>query len=366
MANAHGDPTLTPALSLGGRGSSKPVLFEAYPRLAERAAWVALGQWPTPIQEAKQFASKHGLKAFYVKREDLCHPQMAGNKVRGLEFLLGEARRRGARTIVTISSEGSHHICRTAWHARQLGIDTVAVVVPQPAAPYVEENLRVGASVGTRYIRASYLTVIPKVVGQMLSPRNRREGRWPYYVPPGGTSPLSCLGHVSAALELKKQIDAGEMPEPDFLYVALGSLGTAAGLAVGCRLAGLRTRLVGVVVSYRWYCTRGRWARLARHTHRLMRRMEESAPSIDLRASELSVVKTALGAGYALATPEATALAQEFHDLEGVALDQTYTAKTLHGAVQFIERGGWEDRVHLFWQTYQGETPKSQNAETPK
>lgn len=346
---------------------STPALFEIYPRLAERVPWVGLGQWPTPLFEAKKFATQHGLKALYVKREDLSHPVMAGNKVRGLEFLLGEARRRGVRRIVTFSSEGSHHICRTAWHARQLGIDTTAVTVPQPDAPYVRENLRVGASVGTKYLRASYLTVVPKVIGKLLS---RRDGRRPYYVPPGGTSPLACLGHVNAAFELKKQIDAGEMPEPEFLYVALGSLGTAAGLAVGCQLAGLRTRLVGVVTSYQWYCTRGRWARMARRVHRLMRRMDSSVPSIDLRASELRIVRSALGRGYAHPTDEATALAQEFHDLEGIALDQTYTSKTLHGAMQFIERGSWENHVHLFWHTYQGwsaeETPINQNAKKSK
>jgi D-cysteine desulfhydrase len=326
-------------------------LFDAFPRLRERVPWIALGQWPTPIMEAKRFGPKHGLKSFHVKREDLSHGQLAGNKVRGLEFLLGEAARRGARTIVTFSSEGSHHICRTSWHARQLGMDTIAVVVPQPDAPYVRENLRIGESVGTRYVRASYVSVFPKTIAQVLS---RREGRRPYFIPPGGTSPLACLGHVGAALELKKQIDAGELPEPDYLYVALGSLGTAAGLAVGLQFACLRTKLVGVVVSYRWYCTRGRWARLARRTHRRMRRMDSSVPPIELRASELTVVRTALGPGYGQPVPEAMALAEEFRDLEGVALDQTYTAKALLGAMQFIETNALHKKAHLFWQTYQG------------
>ncbi len=318
--------------------------------MAERAPWISLGQWPTPIQEARSFADRHGLKAFYVKREDLSHPKMAGNKVRGLEFLLGEAVRRGVRRIVTFSSDGSHHICRTAWHARQLGIETTAVTVPQPDAPYVKENQRIGVSVGTRYVRASYLTVIPKVIGHLLS--RDASGR-PYYVPPGGTSPLACLGHVSATMELKKQIDAGEMPEPDFLFVALGSLGTAAGLAVGCKLAGLRTRLVGIVTSYRWYCTRGRWARMARRVNRLMRRMDKNVPMVEIRPADLTVVGTALGQGYAHPTEKATALAREFRDLEGVALDQTYTSKTMDGTMQFIEANDARDRVHLFWHTYQ-------------
>lgn len=322
-------------------------LFEIFPQLAKRAPWTAIGRWPTPILEARDFAARHGLKALYVKREDLSHPVMAGNKVRGLEFLLAEAVRRQARRIVTFGAEGSHHLCRTAWHARQLGIDTTAVTVPQPDAPYVKENQRIGSSVAAKYIRASYWTVLPKVIAQYWV------GGQTYFVPPGGTSPLACLGQVNAAFELRKQIDAGELPRPDFLYVALGSLGTAAGLALGLRLAGLRTRLVGVVTSYRWYCTRGRWARMARRVNRLMRRMDPSVPAVEIRAADLTVVGTALGKGYAHPTNEATARMREFRDLTGIALDQTYTGKTMDGTMQFIEANNARDRVHLFWHTYQ-------------
>jgi D-cysteine desulfhydrase len=332
-------------------------LFQAYPRLAEAVPWLPIGNWPTPVTPARHFGAAKGLGAFYLKREDLAHSVCGGNKVRGLEFLLADARRRGAGTILTLGAAGSHHVSRTAWHARQLGMDTVGIVVRQPNAQYLRDNLLRGLEAGVKYVPANYATLAPKLALQFLRPSYWHHRRPPYCLAGGGTSPLSCLGHVNAALELRQQIEAGLLPEPDYLYVALGSLGTAAGLTVGCKLAGLRTRIVGVVVSYRWYCTPGRWARLARRTHRLMRRHDPDLPEMDLAKSELKVVATALGRGYAKFTEDSVRLAQEMKATEGIEFDGTYTAKTLDGALQFIHRHQLHDRVHLFWHTYQPAKP---------
>lgn len=331
-------------------GASILPLFDQYPTLAERLPWMPLGDWPTPITEACRFADLHGLSSFHVKREDLSHPQCGGNKVRGLEFLLARARQRSATELITMGSAGSHHVCKTAWHARALGMKTTALIIDQPPADYVRHNLLAGLAVGASYIPANYLTLVPKFAWRLL--RGSRSNGTLHYIPPGGTSPLACLGHVNAALELRRQIDAGVMPEPDYIFAALGSLGTMAGLAVGCKLAGLRARLVGVVVSYRWYCTPGRWARMARRTLRMMRRYDASVPQVEIAARDLTVIGSALGDGYAHFTEAGTDLVREFQEHQQIRLDGTYTAKTLDGAMQFIRRHDLEGKTHLFWHTF--------------
>jgi D-cysteine desulfhydrase len=308
-------------------------LLARFPELARRVPWISLGDWPTPVTEACHFAVSKGLRALYVKREDLSHPLCGGNKVRGLEFLLADALHRGASTLLTF------------------GVVTIAVLIDQPPTDCVRSNLLTAASADATFVPAGRLTLLPKFAVQFANAW-LRQGRRPYYVPLGGTSRLACLGHVSAALELKSQVEGGRFPEPDYLYVPLGSLGTAAGLAVGCKIAGLRTRLVGVVVSYRWYCTAARWARMARRIHRLMSSLDPAVPDIRIEASELSVVPTALGEGYARPTEPARRLAREFQEAEGIELDGTYTAKTLHGAVNHIDEHQTHDKVHLFWHTY--------------
>src|SRR5439155_6166400 len=136
-------------------------------------------------------------------------------------------------------------------------------------------------------------------------------GRRPYLIPPGGTSPLACLGHVNAALELREQIDAGLLPPPDFIFVPLGSLGTAAGLTVGCALAGLTARVVGVVVFHPLYCTARRWALLARRTAALMRAHDPSVPELAISSSRLTVLRDALGKGYGHFTQASVRLARQ-------------------------------------------------------
>lgn len=326
-------------------------LFVAYPALRRTLPWLSLGHWPTPVKELRQFADECGLSSFWIKREDLSHPHGAGNKVRGLEFLLADTKRRGAKTILTMSSAGSHHICKTAWHAWQLGINMVAGVVDQPAQPYVAQNLLLGASIGARYVHANLLTLLPKLGVNYLR-LLLADGRAPYCIAPGGTTPLSCVGHVNAAFELKEQVAAGHLPEPEYLYVAMGSLGTAAGLLLGCAMAGLKTTIVGVAVSYKWYATAGRTRRIARRTLRLIRKHDPSVPEIVLDPARIKVVSTALGPGYAQATEAATHWARMMHEAETLELDCTYTAKALHGAMDFIRQTGASDKVHLLWHTY--------------
>ncbi len=332
--------------------SSPLPLFQRFPRLAEAVAWQPIGEWPTPVSAAERFARAHGLASLHVKREDLSHAACGGNKVRGLEFLLGDAVRRGIQTLVVFGAAGSHHICKTAWHARRLGIDTVALIVRQPEADYVARNLAAGRAVGATHIPANMATLGLKIGWQLLKCRVGPNRRAAVLVPPGGSSVLSCLGHVNAAFELKQQIDAGQLPPPDAIYFALGSLGMAAGLALGCQLAGLRARLVGVTVSYRWYCTARRWARFARRTCRLMRRLDASVPDVRIDPEQLTVIHSALGDGYARPTPEGRTLARQFEDLERIRLDPTYTAKALAGAMQHIRSNGLERAAHLFWQSY--------------
>ncbi len=338
-----------------------PALFEVYPRLAMTIPWMPIGDWPTPVMHAKAFGAEIGVAHFHVKREDLSHATCGGNKPRGLEFLLADARAKDHASILTFSSVGSHHICRTAWHARRIGMDTTAVVVDQPMARYVRANLVFGLHAGARYVHANYLTIVPRSVHELLSHRNWRRGHPPYFIPPGGTSPRACLGHVNAALELRRQIDAGVLPEPDFVYVPMGSLGTAAGLLLGMRLAGLKSRVVGVAVSYRWYCTPGRAAQLARATLSLMRRRDPAVPEVRISARDIDVVTTALGEGYARFTESSIEWAVRMRECEGLAMDGTYGAKTLDGAMQYISKCRLQGTTHLFWHTFHALSPPESN-----
>ena len=74
-----------------------------------------------------------------------------------------------------------------------------------------------------------------------IADRLRAEGRRPFEIPIGASTPLGALGYVQAVAELLEQ-----MPPPDVIVHSTSSGGTQAGLVAGCRLLGLSTRIVGV------------------------------------------------------------------------------------------------------------------------
>jgi len=167
-----------------------------------------------------------------------------------------------------------------------------------------------------------------------------RHGR-AYFVPPGGSSPVGSLGFVEAALELGEQVRAGELPEPETVWCALGSGGTAAGLALGLRMAGLRTRVRAVHVNDALKLTEETVARLARRT-----------PVGGDEINEVRVVHGYLGDGYGHGTPEAAAAIERARDAEGLKLDPVYTGKTMAAVLGHMATGSGGPA--LYWHTYNG------------
>lgn len=325
-------------------------LFDAWPRLRDALPRVRLGAWPTPVQGAPGLARWLGVENVWIKREDLC-AAFGGNKVRGLELLLGDAERRGAETVLTIGSAGSYHVRTTAVYAVQRGLNSTALLVHQPRAAYVRRNITVAyrSGAGLRPVR---IPMLPVAFAGEYARAWRRDGTRPAVIPAGGSGPLACMSHVNAALEMRDQIVAGALPEPDLLFVPMGSMGTAAGLSLGCRLAGLKTRVVGVVVFSRWYCTAARTMRLARRTLRRLSAWAPAVERIELARGDVTVVGDVLGRGYAHFTREGVEAAQALYDAEGIVADGTYTAKMYAGLRSFLRSADGMGRRVLIWHTH--------------
>ena len=167
------------------------------------------------------------------------------------------------------------------------------------------------------------------------------------YVPLGGSSPLGVLGHVNAALELTDQIARGEIEQPAFVVVPLGSGGTAAGLTLGFALAGLDTMVVGARVGPRLVVNRTRALRLAGRTLALIARISGRAiPTPRLR---LEVHHAAYGGAYGRPLASAAPAETTFRGAGGPSLDATYSAKALAAALSVAR--GREGRV-LLWLTF--------------
>jgi D-cysteine desulfhydrase len=175
--------------------------------------------------------------------------------------------------------------------------------------------------------------------------------RPPYFLTVGGSSALGAVGYVDAALELAAQVAEGELPEPSHILVALGSGGTAAGLVLGLKIAGLRTQVVAVQVNDRTPLDAARVARLARRARRVLERRGAPLGAVRVEAGDLEVERRWLGAGYGHRTPEAEA-AIRVARAEGIELEPVYTGKTMAALLALREQGELGEGPLLYWHTH--------------
>ncbi len=326
-----------------------PLLHDRFPELRETVPHVALGAGPTPVRRLAGVEAAAGAEV-WCKEDGLYGGPYGGNKVRKLEWVLADARRRGSRTVLTIGALATNHGLATAVYARRLGMETALVLVDQPLDDHVRaqlERLRAsGASLHVTHSTPRTVVAMPWLLARHTDWRARR---LPYFLPVGGSSPVGVLGYVEAGLELGGQVAAGALPEPGSVVVPVGSGGTIAGLALGLRLAGLRSRAVGVVVNDRMRLDAGRTARLAGRAAALLRRRGAALPADPVvRPQDVLLVRDWLGAGYGHGTAEGAAAATLLREAEGLALDPVYAAKTMAGLLGLARRGALADGPVLF------------------
>jgi len=319
-------------------------LLDRYPQLEGALPRAELGDFPTPVEEARPLGKAVGLR-LWIKRDDRSGKVYGGNKVRKLELLLGRALSDGRTRVATVGAYGSHHSLATCIYARQMALGVSAVLCPQPVTPHVLDNLLAAHGTGAEVIPVpTFAAAGPRLVAESL----RRRAM---LISPGGSSPLGALGYVGAAFELAEQVRRRECPEPERMVVALGSSGSMAGLVLGVRLAGLRSEVVGVRVTPLIAANEVTVATLASRASALLHRLTPEIPLVLFSPAEIRVVHGQIGEGYGHETEEGRRVTELSAALRGPELDPTYTAKAMAGllseSAERPPRGG----PVLFWST---------------
>ncbi len=314
-------------------------------------AHVTLGCFPTPVEPVPELARLLGIQSLFVKRDDVSGSAYGGNKVRKLEFLLGQALAESRRAVITFGGLGSNHVRATAVYGGQLGLQVHAVLAPQPSTPYLEANLLADRAAGaTLHFAESYSQALRRGA-ELHDEITVHDGIEPFVIPFGGTNARGTIGFVNAAIELAGQIAAGALPEPDLIYVPYGSSGTASGLALGLAAVGLRTSVVGVRVVPAESTNPERTRRVMEEAVTLLRDLDAGFPSVKPESIALAVREGFLGDGYASATAEsleAVALAEA----NSMHLETTYTGKALAALIADARAGKLAGKTALFWNTY--------------
>ncbi|ANW18215.1 1-aminocyclopropane-1-carboxylate deaminase/D-cysteine desulfhydrase [Streptomyces clavuligerus] len=297
---------------------------------------------PSPLQpvDDERF-TRRGVRLL-LKRDDLIHPEIPGNKWRKLALNLRAA---DGRPLLTFGGAYSNHLRATAAAGRLLGCPTIGVVRgDELASRPLNPSLARCAADGMRLVfveRSVYRRKAePQVLAGLLE-RAAPEGG-AYVIPEGGSNALAARGCV----ELGRELAAGLGLEPGpgggsgtaapgpggqrhpaavaVAAVACGTAGTLAGLAAGLPPT---VRALGLPVL------KGDF--LARETLRIQRE------AFGGRRGDWSLDGRFHAGGYARTSPELTRFADGFEAAHGVPLERMYVAKMLLGLTTLAEEGAF-------------------------
>jgi D-cysteine desulfhydrase len=282
---------------------------------------------PTPLLKLERLSRRLGVE-LHVKRDDLTGLLESGNKVRKLEFLVGEALQQGADTLITCGTSDSNGCRAVAAVAARLGLRVLLAIRGERPAAY-DGNLLLGRLLGAE-IR-HYPTIDREdLVMETLAAEVRARGGRPYTIPESGASELGALGYVECAVELSEQIHHGA-PRFDTIVISAGSGGSHAGLLMGKQLAGLPGEIVSVPVAAPAERVREAVARTV-------------GAAIQRFGFAIEVPKTIhlldgyQGAGPGGAADEEIEVIVRLAREEGLLLDPVYTARGFRGLMDTLAR----------------------------
>jgi 1-aminocyclopropane-1-carboxylate deaminase/D-cysteine desulfhydrase-like pyridoxal-dependent ACC family enzyme len=319
--------------------------------------WTALGELPTPVLRARKLGRTIGLRSLYIKHDNLAGDVYGGSKMRKLEPLFWQAVSEGRHSVVTTGGVGSNQALATALYGRKLGLEVSLLLVPQMPSQEVREHLLAEIALGAKLelLEAGDENAALERRARKSGPKER-----PYVIPEGATTPRGDAGFVNAGFELAEQVRAGLLPEPDVVYIPLGTGGSAAGLAVGLQAAGLGTRVVAVRVASQRYGTRALLFAEARRVTEFLHGLDATFPDAALDDDRIVVDDHYVGRGYALPSAAGRA-AMEVGRAHGIELDPTYSAKAFAALMGNATK--LEPQVVLFWLTYDARKVKSDRAD---
>lgn len=244
-----------------------------------------------------------------LKRDDLLHPQVSGNKWRKLKYNLLAAREQGLSTLLTFGGAYSNHLYATAAAGQVFGFKTIGIVRgDELARKPLNATLTFCQSCGMHLHFVSRADYQRKDNPEYLAELGQQVGPC-YILPEGGTNNLAVQGTAEIMPELVTQLGF----PPDYVCCPVGTGGTVAGLA---QSAPAETNVLGFVVL--------------------------NAPDLAPVSGWTALTDYHFG-GYAKTTSELLNFIRSFERKTSVLLEQVYTGKMLYGLYDLARNGYFPD-----------------------
>ena len=267
----------------------------------------------------------------YVKRDDLNHPIIQGNKLRKLKYNLKLALIDGYSAVATFGGAWSNHIVATAQAAHLCGMQSYGFIrgdelQHQPAN--WSKTLKDAQTFGMQLVFLSRSQYKLKFHSSVVKEYLQNLSKTPYMIPEGGSNQLALKGVAELVSELKQQL-----AQPTHIITACGTGGTMAGLINGVKTVAWRTAVIGIPVLKGAQYLAAEIMGLSTHQ----------------QAVDWQLNHDYHGGGYAKLNDDIINFASDFYAKNNIALDKIYTAKAFYAAYDLIKKGvfGKGDRLLL-------------------
>lgn len=295
-----------------------------------RTQKLSFAGFPTPLQRMPRLSKALAGPNLFVKRDDMTDLAFGGNKVRKLEFLFHEAKKKGTDVVISTGAVQSNCACMVAVAARRLGMKPVLVLIGKE--PEVSDgNLLLDKLLSAEiHFMDAYNTKVEDLMNHLAS-EFRIEGHKPYIIPVGASVPLTVPGYALAMEELIDQFNAlGE--QIDYVVCACGTGGTQAGLIFGAKILNAKAKILGASV----------FAIKADAVKNISGLVNDAAElfGIDLSidSNGVFVFDDYIKEGYGILNSDVANAVKLVAETEGIFLDPIYTGKAMGMLIDLIKK----------------------------
>jgi L-cysteate sulfo-lyase len=296
-----------------------------------------LGHWPTPLQHLKKLTAELQGPNIWIKRDDCTGLALGGNKTRKLEFLIADALAKNCDTVITFGALQSNHARQTAAACAAAGLDCHQILTRSVASDHPDYERSGNVLLGNLLGATAHIVELKdaKSFSAALVADLEKQGKHPYSIPAGGSSPLGALGYGTCAEELAQQCDEHKI-KPGVLVHASSSAGTQAGLLFGLPAVEMRCRVMGINVYHEDP------DRLRNTIDKLciamQARFEIEGPHLPIEVNHAY-----FGEGYGIPTQECLDAIRTMARLEGILFDPVYSGKALAALIDQVTLGNFDE-----------------------
>ena len=308
------------------------------PEPTERFPKADLGVVETPLEKMPELGQQLGIN-LWIKRDDCLPFTLGGNKVRQLEYYLGQALKLNADTVLITGAIQSNFVRLCAAACRKIGMQPIVQL--EKRVPKDDELYNSSGNVLLNKLLGAEIHIFPEGENEAAADTNLdrladdlvRQGKTPYVIHLGiDHAPIGALGYVDAASELYAQCKA-QAVLPDHIIIPSGSGLTHAGFLCGARAIGWDVPVHGICVRRD---ASSQCERIARRSDEICQMIER--PGI-VGEDDIIISDAVLAPGYGQINAAVTSAIELAAGTEGLLLDPVYSGRAMAGLMERVGNG---------------------------